>query len=280
MSTYQNSADEILSVGSTDRVNSLYDAFSAGELDAFAALCATDVEWIQSEGFPYGGRHVGARAVLEGVRNTLDHYWEGFGFERREVRDLGDALLVIGVYTGTHRATGSPVRAEAAHVLEFEGGLLRRFRQFTDTKLFHDAATSFSHAGEADSSGEQVLASGGIDDLKGIAAALEHYLLGARTGESSIMRLAFHDQATTHGTLGGELISGPIQVLFDWHDQNGPAERLDAKVRSVEVSGLTAHAVVELRDWTGVDFIDRFSFSKERGRWSIVHKSFEVIGTS
>ena len=123
----------------TERAIQIYEAFSAGEVGGLAALCTTDIEWIQNEGFPYGGRHVGAAAVIEGVRNTLMSKWEGFGFERREMHESGDVVTVIGVYRGKHVDTGKAVIADAAHVLEFEGKLLKRFRQFTDTKLFADA---------------------------------------------------------------------------------------------------------------------------------------------
>ena len=127
---------------SINLASKIYEAFAAGSVDGLTALCTPDIEWIQNEGFPYGGNHRGAAAVLEGVRNTLDRYWDGFAFTRHEAYDSGQIAIVIGVYSGTHKITGLPVRADAVHILEFEDGLLRRFRQFTDTKLFHDAVVA------------------------------------------------------------------------------------------------------------------------------------------
>lgn len=38
-----------------------------------------------------------------------------------------------GYYEGTYKSTQKSTRAEFAHVLEFEGGRIARFIQYTDT---------------------------------------------------------------------------------------------------------------------------------------------------
>lgn len=124
---------------SIELARGIYESFSAGEPEAFAALCTPDMTWIQNEGFPYGGRHEGPQAVLDGVRGVLSERWEGFRFVPEESYEHGPAAIFVGRYVGRHRETGAPIDAATVHVLEFRSGLLHRFRQYTDTKVVHDA---------------------------------------------------------------------------------------------------------------------------------------------
>ena len=116
-------------------IRSLYAALSAKDYDAFAALCDPSLEWIQSPGFPYGGHHHGPAATIDGVFRTLPKHWDEWGFDKREFHDAGDAVLVVGAYTGRHKATGKPFEATTAHLFDIHDGRVRRFRQFTDTAV-------------------------------------------------------------------------------------------------------------------------------------------------
>lgn len=120
-------------------IERLYAAYRSGDYEAFAELCTPDIEWIQNEGFPYGGHHRGSAAIIEGVFETLPRHWEGFGFDVEEMRDTGNGVLVIGVYRGIHRESRKPFRAATVHVFDIEGGHVRRFRQYTDTALVQEA---------------------------------------------------------------------------------------------------------------------------------------------
>jgi Putative lumazine-binding len=65
------------------------------------------------------------------------------------------------------------------------------------------------------------------------------------------MRRAFHADATIFGYEGDSLFAGPIQRLFDWNDQNGPAADLHATIVSIDVAGTIATVRLELDNWTG-----------------------------
>lgn len=121
-----------------DVIHELYRAFREGDDDAFRAVCTPDVEWIQNEGFPNGDTRRGADAVIEGVFRKFDEDWSRFGFEIEEIHDAGDAVIVIGAYVGEHRASGRTLRAAAVHAYDLANGRVRRFRQFTDTKVIWD----------------------------------------------------------------------------------------------------------------------------------------------
>ena len=113
-----------------------------------------------------------------------------------------------------------------------------------------------------------------VDDRDGIAAAIQHYLDGAVSGSSETMSLAFHEGATIYGYIGPDLFGGPIQGLYDWHDQNGAAAELQSRIANIDVEGTIATARVELDNWTGHKFTDMFTLLKTDGRWQIVNKVF------
>ena len=80
--------------------------------------------------------------------------------------------------------------------------------------------------------------------------------------------------ATIFGYAGPELFAGPIQKLFDWNDQNGPAAGLQANLASVDITGTIATARLELDNWTGHQFTDMFTLLKMDGEWKIISKVF------
>jgi hypothetical protein len=113
-----------------------------------------------------------------------------------------------------------------------------------------------------------------VSEYDRIAQTIQVYIDGGRSGRSADMRSAFHPDATIFGYVGHELFAGPIQKLFDWNDQNGPATGLQANLASVEVTGTIATARLELNNWTGHRFTDMFTLLKIDGEWKIISKVF------
>lgn len=115
-----------------------------------------------------------------------------------------------------------------------------------------------------------------IYDYQAISDTLGYYLDGAKAGKADLMRPAFHATATVDGYEGAELKTAPIQTLFDWVDQNGPAEDIVAKITSIEVVGTIAVARVESDNWLGSRFSDFLTLLKVDGQWKIVNKVFHL----
>lgn len=122
-------------------VQRLYDAFAQRDWATIRELFAPDIEWIQNEGFPGGGRHIGTDAVLNTVFAKFRDEWDSWRAVVTEWLDAGDAIVALGEYRGTHRATGKIAVAAFAHVYEVREGRITRFRQFTDTAKIRDAMT-------------------------------------------------------------------------------------------------------------------------------------------
>lgn len=90
------------------------------------------------------------------------------------------------------------------------------------------------------------------------------------------MKHAFHRDATIFGYVGSNLFAGPIQQLFAWNDENGPATELQAKIVSINLIGTVATVRLELDNWTGHRFTDLFTLLKVDGEWKIMNKVFHL----
>ncbi len=111
-----------------------------------------------------------------------------------------------------------------------------------------------------------------------IEKTVQIYIDGAKSGKGAEMKPAFHKDATIFGYVGDDLFAGPIQVLFDWNDENGPASELEPYITSIDISGTVATVRLELDNWNGFKFTDLFTLLKVDGKWLIMNKVFHVHG--
>ena len=109
-----------------------------------------------------------------------------------------------------------------------------------------------------------------------IIEVVQHYIDGAKSGSGEQMKPAFHEDATIFGYIGPDLFAGPIQQLFDWNDENGPATELQAQIASIDLTGTVATVRLELENWTGHRFTDLFTLLKVDGQWMIMNKVFHL----
>ncbi len=109
-----------------------------------------------------------------------------------------------------------------------------------------------------------------------IAEVIQQYIEGAKSGRGDDMKPAFHKDATIFGYVGADLFAGPIQQLFAWNDENGPATELETRVAGIDVIGTVATVQLELDNWTGQRFTDLFTLLKIDGEWKIMNKVFHL----
>lgn len=117
-----------------------------------------------------------------------------------------------------------------------------------------------------------------VSEYDAIERVIQHYLDGARSGKGDDMKPAFHEDATIFGYVGPDLFAGPIQGMFEWHDQNGPATGLESTIAGIDISGSIATVRLELDNWTGHRFTDMFTLLKVDGEWKIMCKVFHLHG--
>ena len=115
-----------------------------------------------------------------------------------------------------------------------------------------------------------------VSEYDVIARVIQHYIGGARSGKGEEMKPAFHKDATIFGYVGTDLFAGPIQQLFAWNDENGPATGLRAWLASIDLIDTVATVRLELDNWTGHRFTDLFTLLKIEGEWKIMNKVFHL----
>ena len=52
---------------SSELIRSIYQAFAKGDVPSVLGAFASNINWTEAEGFPYGGTYVGPDAVLKNV---------------------------------------------------------------------------------------------------------------------------------------------------------------------------------------------------------------------
>ena len=109
-----------------------------------------------------------------------------------------------------------------------------------------------------------------------IAKTIQHYIDGAKSGKGDDMKPAFYEDATIFGYVGDDLFAGPIEKLFAWNDENGPAAGLQARIAGIDLIETVATVRLELDDWTGSRFTDLFTLLKVEGEWKIMNKVFHL----
>lgn len=113
-------------------------------------------------------------------------------------------------------------------------------------------------------------------DHNAIKDVIQKYIEGAISGLGEHMHPVFHDEATVFGYVGDDLFAGPAEQLFAWHDQNGPATDLEARIASIDLVESVATVRLELKNWTGYRFTDLFTLLKTDGAWKIMNKVFHL----
>lgn len=116
-----------------------YAASDRGDIAGMVADLAPDVQWTEMAGFPCAGTHVGPVQVVERVFKVLGRDWDSYRFRLERLVDGGDTVVGIGDYSGSYRGTGKAMHVRVVHVWQVQGGLVRRFEQFTDTLLVAQA---------------------------------------------------------------------------------------------------------------------------------------------
>ena len=114
------------------------------------------------------------------------------------------------------------------------------------------------------------------NDETEIRKTIDSYFEGIRTANVEILKNAFHDQAICCGYLGDELITVPIEGLYEWVNSNPAPDAYDGSVLEVEITNRAAAATIREIEPLG-DWIDYFHLLKVGDRWWIVSKLWDEV---
>jgi uncharacterized protein len=118
-----------------------YAGSDAKDLEAMMAPVTKHTAWIEMAGFPYAGTYVGRDAIIDGVFKRIGAEWNGYEFRLERLVDGGATIIGVGTYSGVYKKTGKKMSARVVHVWDLEDGKVKRFEQFTDTRLVAEALT-------------------------------------------------------------------------------------------------------------------------------------------
>jgi hypothetical protein len=127
---------------------------------------------------------------------------------------------------------------------------------------------------------ENPLGNAYLTEQDAITRTIDLYIAGGRAGQGDLMRPAFHPEATIAGYCFGVEYCGPIEHLFRWIDENGPAPNIEPRFARIEVFETIAIVHLEVQRWSGklagldARISEVFTLLKRRGEWVITQKTF------
>ncbi|MFD1314277.1 nuclear transport factor 2 family protein [Namhaeicola litoreus] len=124
-------------------IDSLYKAFSTGDMPTVLGQMHPDIEWNEAESnsLADGNPYIGSNAILEGVFARLGDNHEYFGLQDIKIHGMDDNKILATLrYDAKGKATGKAYNAQAAHLWTLDdSGKIIAFQQFVDTKKLADS---------------------------------------------------------------------------------------------------------------------------------------------
>jgi uncharacterized protein len=114
-------------------VQSAFDAWNRGDIEAFAGHAAEDVVWLEVAGRPEGGsaeRH-GRERMREALASLFDA-WESYRLEVERIEEAGGRVLALVREVARGRASGVEVDGRWGYLITVEDGLMVRIEAYRD----------------------------------------------------------------------------------------------------------------------------------------------------
>jgi ketosteroid isomerase-like protein len=122
-------------------IQSLYAAFSRGDIATIINALSPDVDWSvngRRKDYPLLGSWKGSNEVQKFFQGVAEHE-EATDFSPREFFAAEDRVFVLGHYAWKIRKTGRAVASDWVHVFTVRAGKIAAFREFNDTAQFAEA---------------------------------------------------------------------------------------------------------------------------------------------
>ena len=124
-------------------IDTLYNAFSTGDMPTVLGLMHPNIEWNEAESnsLADGNPYIGPNTILEGVFAPLGANHEYFGLKDVKIHGMNDNMILATLrYDAKVKATGKAYNAQAAHLWTLnDDGKIIAFQQYVDTKKLADS---------------------------------------------------------------------------------------------------------------------------------------------
>ncbi len=132
-----------------DTVRAVYDGAMRGDMSVLIAAMDTAIQWREPASLPFGD-HVGPDAVIANVFMKVAELVDSMTLTADEMIDGGDAVVTLGRYAGTGKATGQTFVAPFVHVWRFgPSGSIVECQVHTDTYAWCRALDHHPHDAQA-----------------------------------------------------------------------------------------------------------------------------------
>jgi ketosteroid isomerase-like protein len=113
-------------------IQSVYDAFSRGDIAHIVGLVAPNAPWRQSKMLPWGGDYVGPSGAAE-FFEKLNAAAETTGFTPRESVEVGNEVHTFGTYSCNLRSTGKSAVMDFMFRWRVDNGRIASFESYVDS---------------------------------------------------------------------------------------------------------------------------------------------------
>ena len=123
-------------------INSMYEAFSIGDIPAVLSMMDPKVIWNEAEGNAYasGNPYIGPEAVLNGVFAKIGPDHEYFKLTDIELHEMSNNKVLATLrYNAKIEDNAATYDAQAAHLWTLKDGKVIAFQQYVDTKKLDEA---------------------------------------------------------------------------------------------------------------------------------------------
>ncbi len=114
-----------------------YEMFAAGDLEGVAALFAADAELAGGGGLGVTGTVEGTRTGPTGFIRASEEVLEAFDdytVQAEDFREVGPAVVVEVLVSGTGRGSGMEIETRLAHLWELRDGMVIRGEVYRTTE--------------------------------------------------------------------------------------------------------------------------------------------------
>jgi ketosteroid isomerase-like protein len=114
-------------------VESAFEAWNRGDIDAFAGHTAEDVAWLEVSGRPEGAPTV--RRGRDRMRKSLESLfdaWASYHLEVERIEEVGERILAIVREVARGRASGVQIDSRWGYLVSVEDGLIVRIEAYRD----------------------------------------------------------------------------------------------------------------------------------------------------
>ena len=112
-------------------VRAIHEAFACGESPATLGLLHPDIEYVNPSDAVEPGIRRGIAAYEDAMR-SINESFDDVRIELREIKDIGDRVVVLAAYTARGRRSGAQRQNEDGYVWTIRDGKAIRFEWLND----------------------------------------------------------------------------------------------------------------------------------------------------